>query len=116
DGELAVLTPEGYEILSLKGAPISKVVKEVSWDLEDIEKGGHEHFMLKEIFEQPETLRNTMRGRTLEEEGNVRLGGLNLSPEELLAVENITILACGTSWHAALIGEYMLEEFARIPV
>jgi len=116
DGELAVLRPDGYDIMSLKGSPVSKEVKEVSWDLEAIEKGGHEHFMLKEIFEQPETLRNTMRGRMLEEEGTVRLGGLNLTTEELLQVENITILACGTSWHAALIGEYMLEEFARIPV
>jgi glutamine---fructose-6-phosphate transaminase (isomerizing) len=116
DDELAVLSPDGYRILSLKGAPVDKEVKQVSWDLEAIEKGGFEHFMMKEIFEQPETLRNTMRGRLLEEEGNVKLGGLNLTPQELAAVENITIIACGTSWHAGLIGEYMLEEFARIPV
>jgi glucosamine--fructose-6-phosphate aminotransferase (isomerizing) len=116
DGELAVLRPDGYQIMSLKGAPVAKEVKQVSWDLESIERGGHEHFMLKEIFEQPETLRNTMRGRFLEDEGTVKLGGLELTTEELLQVENITILGCGTSWHAGLIGEYMLEEFARLPV
>src|SRR5690606_16616279 len=116
DGEIAVLTRDGYELMSLSGGPVEKEVKEVSWDLEAIEKGGHEHFMLKEIFEQPETLRNAMRGRLLEEEGTVKLGGLNMTPEQLRQVRNITLIGCGTSWHAALIGEYMLEEVARIPV
>ena len=116
DDEMAVLTPEGYEAFSLKGGAVTKEVDTISWDLEAIEKGGHEHFMLKEIFEQPETLRNAMRGRLLEEDGNVRLGGVTLSREELLGIDNITITACGTSWHSALIGEYMLEELARIPV
>jgi len=116
DGELAVLSPDGYRTLSLRGAEVTKEIKQIAWDLEAIEKGGLEHFMLKEIFEQPETLRNTMRGRMLEHDGTVKFGGLNLSDEELLAFENITISACGTSWHSAIIGEYMLEEFARIPV
>jgi glucosamine--fructose-6-phosphate aminotransferase (isomerizing) len=116
DGEMAVLTKDGYETLSLKGGVVSKEIDHVSWDLEAIEKGGHEHFMLKEIFEQPETLRNAMRGRLLEEDGNVRLGGVTLSRDELLGIDNIVITACGTSWHSALIGEYMLEELARIPV
>lgn len=116
DGEIAVLTDSGFETLSLKGDTISKEIDHVTWDLEAIEKGGHEHFMLKEIFEQPETLRNAMRGRLLEEDGNVKLGGVTLSREELLKIKNITITACGTSWHSALIGEYMLEELARIPV
>ncbi|HLU25792.1 MAG TPA: glutamine--fructose-6-phosphate transaminase (isomerizing) [Longimicrobiales bacterium] len=116
DGEIAVLTRDGYELMSLSGGPVEKEVKEVSWDLEAIEKGGHEHFMLKEIFEQPETLRNALRGRLLEDEGTVKLGGLNMTPEQLREVRNITLIGCGTSWHAALIGEYMLEEVARIPV
>jgi glucosamine--fructose-6-phosphate aminotransferase (isomerizing) len=117
DGEMGVLTPEGYQTFSLfDGDSVEKKVNQISWDLDAIEKSGHDHFMLKEIFEQPNTLRNTMRGRLLEEEGDVKLGGLNLSSEQLRKVENIVIMACGTSWHAALIGEFMLEEFARIPV
>ena len=116
DGEMAVLSSAGYRTMSLRGAEVAKEVKQIAWDLEAIEKGGHDHFMLKEIFEQPETLRNTMRGRMLEHDGTVKFGGLNLSDEELLGFENIVISACGTSWHSALIGEYMLEEFARIPV
>ncbi|MGH7482969.1 MAG: glutamine--fructose-6-phosphate transaminase (isomerizing) [Longimicrobiales bacterium] len=115
DGEMAVLTPAGYQIQSLKGNPIEKEVDEISWDLEAIEKSGFEHFMLKEIMEQPETLRNTMRGRLLEEEGTVKLGGVTLERDELLSIENVVITACGTSWHSGLIGEYMLEEIARIP-
>ena len=116
DGEMAVLSADGYRTISLKGAEISKEVSHISWDLDAIEKGGHDHFMLKEIFEQPETLRNTMRGRMLVHDGTVKFGGLNLSDEELLGFTNVTISACGTSWHSALIGEYMLEEVARIPV
>jgi glucosamine--fructose-6-phosphate aminotransferase (isomerizing) len=81
-----------------------------------IEKGGFAHFMLKEIFEQPDSVRNAMRGRLQVGDGTARLGGLNLRPEELREVRRIIITACGTSWHAALIGEYLLEEHARIPV
>src|SRR2546427_7351784 len=92
-----------------------KAVTQVDWDLGTIERGGFAHFMLKEIMEQPESVQNTLRGRLLEEEGTVRLGGLNISDEELLRIQRIVITACGTSWHAALIGEYMMEELARIP-
>jgi glutamine---fructose-6-phosphate transaminase (isomerizing) len=116
DNEMAVLSRDGYETFSTQGGPLTKEITHVSWDLDAIEKGGHDHFMLKEIFEQPETLRNTMRGRILEEEGNVKLGGLAGSLEDLAKIRNITITACGTSWHAGLIGEYLLEEIARIPV
>jgi glutamine---fructose-6-phosphate transaminase (isomerizing) len=116
DGELAVLSTSGYRTYKLRGGEISKEVKQISWDLEAIEKSGHEHFMLKEIFEQPQTLRTTIGGRALEKDGTVRFGGLNLSDEELTAFENIVICACGTSWHSGLIGEYMLEEVARLPV
>src|SRR3989440_6376549 len=87
----------------------------VDWDLATIERGGHAHFMLKEIMEQPESLRDTLRGHLLEEEGAARLGGLNLTDEQLLQVNRIVFTACGTSWHSALIGEYMMEELARIP-
>ena len=116
DGEVAVMSKDGYQTFALRGGPVTKEVEQVSWDLDEIEKSGHEHFMLKEIFEQPKTLRDTMRGRILQEEGNVRLGGVTLSPEELKGIENITIIACGTSWHSGLLGEYMLEEITRIPV
>jgi glucosamine--fructose-6-phosphate aminotransferase (isomerizing) len=116
DGEMAVLSRDGYQTFALRGGPVTKEVEQVSWNLDTIEKGGHDHFMLKEIFEQPETLRNTMRGRLLEEEGAVKLGGVTLSAEELRSVEAITIMACGTSWHSGLLGEYMLEELARVPV
>jgi glucosamine--fructose-6-phosphate aminotransferase (isomerizing) len=95
---------------------VEKEVVDVDWDLSQIEKGGFEHFMLKEIMEQPDAVRNATRGRLLVSEGLARLGGLNLSSEQLRDVRRIIILGCGTSWHAGLIGEYMLEEFARIPV
>jgi len=116
DGEMAVLSRDGYQTMEVKGGPVTKEVEQVSWDLDAIEKGGHEHFMLKEIFEQPETLSNTMRGRVLEEDGNVKLGGVTLTPDELRRIDHIIISACGTSWHSGLLGEYMLEEIARIPV
>ncbi|HUH11959.1 MAG TPA: glutamine--fructose-6-phosphate transaminase (isomerizing) [Longimicrobiales bacterium] len=116
DGEMAVVTADGYQTYKVKGGPVTKEVQQVSWDLEAIEKSGHPHFMLKEIYEQPETLAQTMRGRLLQEEGTVKLGGVTLSDEELLEIDNIVITACGTSWHSALIGGHMLEEFVRLPV
>ncbi|MGH9258695.1 MAG: glutamine--fructose-6-phosphate transaminase (isomerizing) [Acidimicrobiales bacterium] len=115
DGELAVVRPTEYRILDLEAAEKVKAVTELEWDLATIERGGHAHFMLKEILEQPESLRNTLRGRLLEDEGTVKLGGLNLEDDVLLHIERIVITACGTSWHAGLIGEYMIEELARIP-
>ena len=116
DGEMAVLTGNGYQIYSLKGHELSKDVTRVDWDLDAIEKGGFDHFMLKEINEQPDTIEDALRGRLLEEEGIARLGGLRHLADELREVEQIVITASGTSWHAGLIGEYMLEEFAGIPV
>ena len=116
DGDYAVLTRDGYEVHHLERGPVDRGLHRVSWDLEAIEKGGYEHFMLKEIMEQPASLRDVMRGRLLQEEGDARLGGITLSDAELADVERIVITACGTSWHAALLGEYLLEEFARIPV
>jgi glucosamine--fructose-6-phosphate aminotransferase (isomerizing) len=116
DGDLAVLTCDGYRILDRLASAVDKDVSHIDWNLDQIEKGGFAHFMLKEIFEQPNTLGNTMRGRLLMEEGTSKLGGLNLADEELLEFDNIIITACGTSWHSALIGEHMLEELTRIPV
>jgi glucosamine--fructose-6-phosphate aminotransferase (isomerizing) len=115
DGEIAVVRPGDYRILDLAAAEKEKAVTQVEWDLATIERGGYAHFMLKEIMEQPESLQNTLRGRLLEEEGTVRFGGLNISDEELMRVQRIVITACGTSWHSGLIGEYMIEELARIP-
>jgi glucosamine--fructose-6-phosphate aminotransferase (isomerizing) len=116
DGEMAVLTPDGFHTATIGQVPVDKAVQEVEWDLGKIEKGGFPHFMLKEIFDQPESVRDSMRGRLVVEEGLARLGGLNMTAEEMLGIKRIIILGCGTSWHAALIGEYMLEEYARIPV
>jgi glutamine---fructose-6-phosphate transaminase (isomerizing) len=116
DGDLAVLERGGYRVMDMHAAPIAHAVSRIDWDLDQIERGGYAHFMLKEIFEQPASIENTMRGRLLDEEGDVKLGGLNITDEQLLEFDNIVITACGTSWHSALIGEFMLEELARIPV
>jgi len=115
DGEMGVLTRGGYEVLDLNARRVRKGVSRIDWDLDQIEKGGFDHFMIKEIFEQPQTIQNTMRGRLVAEEGFSKLGGLNLTREELLNIDHIIITACGTSWHSGLIGEMMLEEHARIP-
>jgi len=116
DGDVAVVTRDGYKVLDLDSAVLDKPVTRIDWDLQQIERGGYPHFMLKEIFEQPTTVENTMRGRLILEEGFSKLGGLNISKEDLLKVDNIIITACGTSWHSALIGEMMIEELCRIPV
>jgi len=116
DGDYAVLDMDGYRIKNLHGAQVNRTRHEVTWNLEAIEKGGYEHFMLKEIFEQPSSLRDVMRGRLLEEDGDSRLGGIADHQPDLSRVKRVVITACGTSWHAALLGEYMIEELARIPV
>jgi glucosamine--fructose-6-phosphate aminotransferase (isomerizing) len=119
DGEIAVITKDKVVHKTLTDEIIKKTVETISFELSDIEKSGYPHFMLKEIFEQPRTITDTMRGRLILEEGASKLGGLNQHPEiynALINAEKIFIVACGTSWHSALIGEYMLEEYARIPV
>jgi glucosamine--fructose-6-phosphate aminotransferase (isomerizing) len=116
DGDYAVLTPDGYQTYQLGGNKVDRGVHEVTWDLESIAKGGYEHFMLKEIFEQPASIANVMRGRLLLEEGDARLGGIADHQFDLGRIQRIVVTACGTSWHAGLLGEYMLEEHARIPV
>jgi glucosamine--fructose-6-phosphate aminotransferase (isomerizing) len=114
DGEMAVVTKSNYRVMDLNAQTVKKRVNRIDWDLDKIEKGGYEHFMLKEIFEQPQTIQNTMRGRSVDEDGFSKLGGLNLSREELQHFDHIIITACGTSWHSALIGKMMIEEHARI--
>jgi glutamine---fructose-6-phosphate transaminase (isomerizing) len=116
DGEMVVLTRDGYRVRNLETARISKPVNQIDWDLATVERGGYAHFMLKEICEQPESLCNTLRGHLLEDEGTARVTGINLTDEELKQFERVIITACGTSWHSGIIGEYMLEEMARIPV
>lgn len=116
EGELAILRRDNFEIKTLDAYPITPKIEKLSLSLQEIEKGGYPHFMLKEIFEQPETLKNAIRGRLNEEEGTARLNGLRNYMEHLKCAKRIVITACGTSWHAGLIGEYLIEHFARIPV
>jgi glucosamine--fructose-6-phosphate aminotransferase (isomerizing) len=116
DGEVATVTAHDVTIKTLGDVEITKVVEELTFDLDQIEKGGFQHFMLKEIHEQPETIQNSMRGRLLEEEGTIKLGGLIDVIDKITRAPRLIFAACGTSWHAALIGEYMLEQYARIPV
>jgi glucosamine--fructose-6-phosphate aminotransferase (isomerizing) len=116
DEEMVILTPEGVTTTTVGEVAVSKKVETIDWDLEQIEKAGYAHFMLKEIFEQPQSLRNTLRGRLMVAEGTARLGGLNMSEKELRQIKRVVITACGTSWHSGLIGEYLIEELARLPV
>lgn len=116
DGDIAVLTAGGYRVIDFAAREQMRDVSAIEWDLDAVELGGYPHFMLKEICEQAESLRSTMRGRLLFEEGTVRLGGLNLSDGELKNIQRIVILACGTSWHAALVGRHVIEELTGIPV
>jgi glutamine---fructose-6-phosphate transaminase (isomerizing) len=116
DGDVAIVTATDHRVVDIDAMPMERVVSRIDWDLAEIERGGYAHFMLKEIFEQPQTITNTMRGRLVTADGTSKLGGLNMSHEDLLDIDNIIITACGTSWHSALIGEMMLEDLCRIPV
>src|SRR5436189_322510 len=116
DGDIAVLTGDEYRVLDEQARERQPPVDAVDWDVGDLELGGFPHFMLKEIHEQPTSVRNTLRGRLLKEEGDARLGGLNLPANQCGRVRRIVILACGTSWHAGLVGRHLIEELAGIPV
>ena len=116
DNEIAVITRDKVTIKTIDNLEVDKKIEKIAFDLDKIEKGGYDHFMLKEIMEQPQTIEDAMRGRLLSEEGTARLGGIRHEMESLLYAPQILLSACGTSWHASLIGEYMLEEFARTPV
>ena len=116
DGEVVEITKDNFITKDLADeTEIEKEVHEISMTIDQLDKGGYPHFMLKEIMEQPESVRNSMRGRLLYEEGTSRLGGLSSVEDQLANSKRIIISACGTSWHSGLVGEYMLEQFARIP-
>src|SRR2546429_6804342 len=116
DGELAAVTPEGITLRTFDGVPIRRQPSTVPWDSEAAEKSGYPHFMLKEIFEQPEAVRNTMRERVEPETPDIRIPELGLKDRELAGLNRLCFVACGTSWHAALVGKYLVEAVARVPV
>ncbi|MDD2332673.1 MAG: glutamine--fructose-6-phosphate transaminase (isomerizing), partial [Candidatus Cloacimonetes bacterium] len=116
DNELCVVSQDGFRITTLAKASVKPQISVIDWDISAIEKGNFKHFMLKEIFEQPITIENAFRGRINDQMGTARLGGLNLPPKELRKVKQIHICACGTSFHAAMIGKYIIEELSRVPV
>jgi glucosamine--fructose-6-phosphate aminotransferase (isomerizing) len=116
DGEMVIADRHGYRTRTIDNIDVEKMITTIDYDLEAIEKAGFDHFMLKEIFEQPGTIEDAMRGRVIPEEGIVQLGGLRDQMYNILKAKRILITACGTSWHAALLGEYLIEHLARIPV
>ena len=116
DDELCVLQANHFEITNGLREKVEPQFSTVDWDISAIDKGPYKHFMLKEIFEQPTTVENAFRGRINEARGNARLGGLKLTPQDIAKIEQIHLVGCGTSYHAALIGKYMIEDLARIPV
>ena len=116
DGQLCILTPENYRIFDRDELPVEVNIQEIDWKPEDADKGAFPHYMLKEIYEQPESLQAAMRGRLDFEAMTAHFGGLNLDPQKLRQVERVILTACGTSYHSGLVGEYLFEEFARLPV
>jgi glucosamine--fructose-6-phosphate aminotransferase (isomerizing) len=116
DGEMAVITRTGVVFTDLLGRPIAKTPQRVLWDPVMAEKAGYRHFMLKEIFEQPAAARETILGRVSQDTGRVFLEEIGISDARLAAIERVTVLACGTSWHAGLVGKFMIERLARLPV
>jgi len=116
DGDLAVLTPEGVHLTDFNGKPVKRQVTHIVWDPIMAEKGGYKHFMLKEIFEQPRAVRDTVLGRVGQESGRIFLDEMDISAKVFREFQSVKIIACGTSWHAALAGKFMIEKLARIPV
>jgi glucosamine--fructose-6-phosphate aminotransferase (isomerizing) len=116
DHEMVVLTASSMSLKHRESGARAPSIQTLEQTSQETDLNGYEHYMLKEIFEQPQTIENAMRGRFEEEEATARFGGLNLTVQQLRRVDRIVLTACGTSWHAALVGEYLIEEFARIPV
>lgn len=116
DNDIVQITGNNYSIVNMNSHEVQREVKDVEFDADAVAKGGFAHFMLKEIFEQPEVLRNTMRGRLLAAEGNAKLAGLDTNIKELRNINRIIITACGTSYYAGMVGEYMIEDLAGVPV
>ena len=115
DGEIAHVTADGFTLRSLDLTAVAPVVDTINWSIDDVNLGGHAHFMLKEILEQPQALANTMRGHIAQDESTAKFGGLNLTPAELRQTNRILFCACGTAWHACLVAEHLIERYARIP-
>jgi len=115
DGEVAEVKATGFRVMNGSGKTISRPIKEITWDAVAAQKGGYRHFMLKEIHEQPRTITDTFRGRISLKDGAVALEGIPLTVAQMRRVKKIHLVACGTAWHAALIGKFMLEEIARVP-
>jgi glucosamine--fructose-6-phosphate aminotransferase (isomerizing) len=116
DGDLAVITAQGVQLTDFNGEPVVRQVQHVTWDPIMAEKGGFKHFMLKEIFEQPRSVRDTTLGRISQETGHVFLDEMEITDAEFKATKKVNIAACGTSWHAGLAGKFMIESLARVPV
>lgn len=116
DGECALVTKDGFDICTLRGEKRQKNPEKVEWDVESVQKQGYEHFMLKEIFEAPEVIENTIRGRLLPEKGRTKLGGLEAVAKEIADLDRLVIVGCGSAYYAAEVGRYMLEEYAGLPV
>jgi glucosamine--fructose-6-phosphate aminotransferase (isomerizing) len=116
DGDLAIITQEGVRVTDFDGKPMERVAQHVTWDPIMAEKGGFKHFMLKEIYEQPRTVRDTTLGRVSQDSGRIFLDEMQVAEAEFKALSKINIAACGTSWHAALAGKFMIETLARVPV
>jgi glucosamine--fructose-6-phosphate aminotransferase (isomerizing) len=116
DGDMAILTREGVRLCDFGGRPVNRQVSHILWDPIMAEKGGYKHFMLKEIYEQPRAVRDTTLGRVGQETGRIFLDEMDIAPAELARVRQVKIIACGTSWHAALVGKFMIEKLARLPV
>lgn len=116
DGEIALLDPAGVVIKKLDGTPVQRAPSHITWDPIKAEKGGYKHFMLKEIFEQPRAIIDTLRGRLIEDTGDVFLDGVKLNAQDAENIERIYFIACGTSYYAGLVGKFMLEQLTRIPV
>src|ERR1019366_1341498 len=116
DGDLAILTPAGVKLTDFDGNTIERELTRIQWDPIQAEKGGYKHFMLKEIWEQPRAVTDTTLGRVSLDSGKVFLGEMDIDDDELAGASSINIAACGTSWHSALAGKYMIERLARLPV
>ena len=116
DGDLAILTPKGVRVMDHDGRPVERTIQHITWDPIQAEKGGFKHFMLKEIYEQPRAVRDTLLGRMSLESGEVFLDKMEITGKEFREFRQVKIVACGTSWHSALAGKFMIEKLARVPV
>ena len=116
DGDLAVITQQGVQLSDFEGRPVTRAVQHITWDPIMAEKGGFKHFMLKEIYEQPRSVRDTTLGRVSQDSGRIFLDEMEIAPAEFRSLEKMNITACGTSWHAGLAGKFMIERLARVPV